>query len=79
LRLLSPAESTDVGAYRGARSSTTGRGDILTASATDLMTENAADNGSRDGPGNTDIASLLSDLLALDPAFLLRCGDHRPN
>ena len=48
LRLLS---TTDVGAHRGPCDSATDSGDIVTASATDLVTENAADYGADNRPG----------------------------
>ena len=52
LRLLSPADAIDVGAHRGPRDCTTGSGDIVAASATDLVTENAADNRTDYRPWN---------------------------
>jgi hypothetical protein len=74
LRLLS---TTDVGAHRASCDSTTDGGDIITASATDLVTENAANYGADDRPRNVEIASILRDLFLLDPASLLGCSDHR--
>ena len=76
-RLLCAAVATDVGTHRGSRDSAAGSGDILTASATDLVTENAANDGAGNRPRNVDPASLLNDLLALDPASLLGCSDYR--
>ena len=54
-----------------------GSGHIPAASATDLVPEHAANHG----PGNRTryigrIAAILDDLLALDPAALLRRADH---
>jgi len=69
--------ATDVGTHRGPRDSATDRSEILTATATDLVTENAADYGAGDGPGDICFASLLNDLFALDPASLLGRSDHR--
>jgi hypothetical protein len=76
LHLLS-AVATDVGAHRGARHSAADSGDILTAPATDLVTENATDYGAGNRPGNVGAASILHDLFALDPASLLGWSDHR--
>ena len=76
MHLLSAA-AADVGAHRAPRDSAADSGDILTASATDLVTENAADDGAGNRPGNVDVASFLNDLFALDPASLLGWSDHR--
>src|SRR4029450_13477934 len=45
LHLLSAAAATDLGAHRASGDSATDRGDSLTASAADLMAENAAAHG----------------------------------
>ena len=74
LRLLS---TTDVGAHRAPCDSATDSGDIVTASATDLVTENAANYGADDRARNVELASILRDLFLLDPASLLGCSDHR--
>ena len=69
--------STDVSAHRGPRNSATDRREILTATATDLVTENAANYSAGNGPGDVGFASILNDLFALDPASLLGWSDHR--
>ena len=76
MHLLAAAVATDVGADRGPRDRATGRGDVLAAPATDLVTENAADDGARDGRRDVGAAAILHDLLALDPAALLGRSDH---
>jgi hypothetical protein len=75
--LLSAAVATDVGAYRAPHDSATDSGDIPAASATDLVTENAADDGADNRPRDVGAASFLNDLFTLDPASLLGGADHR--
>jgi hypothetical protein len=77
LHLLSAAVATDVGAHRAPCDNATDSGEISTASATDLVPENAADYGAGNRPRNVDAASLLHDLFALDPASLLGWSDPR--
>jgi hypothetical protein len=77
LHLLSAAIATDVGAHRGARYRTTDSSEILTASAADLVTENAANDGADSCPRNVKVASFLRDLFLLDPASLLGRSNHR--
>ena len=70
--------ATHICPYRRASHSATGSGDVPAASASDLMPENAADDCPNDRPGDIGpVASLFNDLLALDPATLLRRSDHR--
>jgi len=76
LHLLS-AVATDVGAHRGPSDSAADRGNILTASAADLVTEYAADDGAANSSRNVGAASLLHHLFALDPASLFGWSDHR--
>ncbi|MDO8596111.1 MAG: hypothetical protein Q7R45_05760, partial [Sulfuricaulis sp.] len=59
------------------RDSATEGGDILTRSATDLVTKNAANHGADNRPRSIDLAPILRDLFALDPASLLGCSAHR--
>ena len=75
LRMLGDGSQNHTSATRGA--SITDGGDIVTASATDLVTENAANYGADDRPRNVELASVLRDLFLLDPASLLGCSDHR--
>lgn len=74
---LSIAAATDIGAHRGPRYSPAGSGDILTPSASDLVTQNAADDGAGNRSGNIDAASFLGDFFAFDPASLFGRADHR--
>src|SRR5688572_27402143 len=67
----------DVGANRSACHSATDGGDILTASATYLVTENAANDGANNRTGNIGTATRLRNLFALDPAALSRCTQDR--
>src|ERR1700687_3920894 len=71
------AAAADLRAHPGPRDGATGGREILTVSATDLVTENAADHGAGNGCGNVGAASILSDLLVLHPAALLRWSHHR--
>ena len=75
----SETETTDVGAYRRPRDGAAGSGDILAASAADLVPENAANDGAGDCCGNVRGTALLSDLFTLDPAALLGCPNYRPD
>src|SRR5688572_6325537 len=69
LRLLSAdAEATDLGTCCATHDGATDRGNILTASAPDLVAEHATDHRADERPGNADFASILSDLFLLDPA-----------
>src|SRR5437867_2063317 len=78
LRVHLSAATTRVGADRGSSDSATGRGDVPAASASDLVTQNAANHAADDRPRNVGaVASIFNDLLALDPATLLRGADHR--
>ena len=54
------AVATDVGADRGARDRATGGGDVLAAPAADLVTEDAANDGARDGRRHVGAASILT-------------------
>jgi hypothetical protein len=76
IRLLSVV-AADIGAHRGSRDSATGSREILSASATNLMAQNAADDRAGNRTGNVGVASILDDLFALDPASLLGWSDHR--
>ena len=75
--LLSSLVPADVGSYRGPRDGAAGGGEILAAPSTDLMTNNAANDGAEDCPGHVGSAAILNHLFALDPASLLRWPDHR--
>ena len=74
LHLLS---TTNVGAHRGPCGSATDSGDIVAASATDLVTKDAADDCADNRSRDVDLASLL-DWLLLDPASLLGSRDNCP-
>lgn len=73
---LSTIVSAHVGADRGPCNCAAGRGDILTASAPNLMAENAANDGSDNCPRYIGATTLLNDLLAFDPASLFRGTEH---
>ena len=74
---LGPA-ATDVRADRRACHGAAGGCNVATASASDLMAEHAANDGTRDRTRNVGrVASFFDDLLALDPAALFRRTDHR--
>jgi hypothetical protein len=77
LNLLSAAVAADVGAYHAPHDSATDSGGIPAASAADLVTENAADDGADNRSGDVGVASFLRDLFTLDPASLLGRADHR--
>ena len=65
-----------VGPYHCAAGRADARGKILPPAATYLMTEDAANDASRDGAGNIDAGSASVDDLTLDPAALLRRSHH---
>src|SRR6202011_1296351 len=69
-----------VGADRGSRYSTAGRQHVPPATATDLVPEHAADDRANYRAGHVRRRlRWLDDLLALDPAALLRRTDHHAN
>src|ERR1700730_14241201 len=73
------AASTRVGADSRARDRAAGSGNVSASSASDLVTENAADDRAGDRTGHIGIAA---DPFTLDPATLLRRTDdcaHRSN
>ena len=76
VNLLPTIIAAHVGAHRGPCDCAAGRGDILTASAPNLMAENATDDGPDDRPGDIDATTLLNNLLAFDPASLLGGAKH---
>ena len=76
MRLLGTTVATDAGAQRRAGDGATGSGNILTAAATDLMPENAANHCPNDCTRNIGAASILNDLFLLDPAAALSRAKH---
>src|ERR1700694_1850479 len=62
---------------RGTGDSAASCRDVPTASATDLVAENAADDPADDCARNVGAAAIFDDLLALDPATLLGRADDR--
>ena len=77
LPLLSTGVAPDVGAHRGPGDSATDGGNVIAASVTDLVAENAANEGAGNRPGNVSAASLLRDGFVLYPASLLGRCNHR--
>ena len=77
ISLLRATIATDIGAHCCPRDGATGSGDILTASATNLVAQNAANDGAGNRSGNVGVASIRNDLFALDPASLFGWTDHR--
>jgi hypothetical protein len=75
-RFLSAAVATDIGAYRGPGDSAADRSKIVTASVSNLVPENTADDCSGNRAGN-GVVSTLCHLFALDPASLSWWPDHR--
>src|SRR2546430_675607 len=71
------AATAHVRAYRGSGNSSASGGDVPAASAADLVPENPADDPADDCPRNIGATAIFDDLLALDPAALLRRSDHR--
>src|SRR4029079_12822290 len=69
--------ATDLRAQRTARYGTADCGDVTGASAADLMAENAADDRTGNRSRNIRRATILGDLLLLDPASLLGRSNHR--
>ncbi|MFZ0488139.1 MAG: hypothetical protein WAL83_14170, partial [Arenicellales bacterium] len=65
-----------ISAHRGPGDSPADRGDALTASSNNLVAENAADDGADNCTLNVRTASLLRDLLAVDPTPLLGGTEH---
>ena len=75
---VDPARTpADIGADRGSGDSTTGRRDVLPTTAADLVPEHAADDRANDRARYVRRRLRgLDDLLALDPAALLRRTNH---
>ena len=66
-----------IGADGIAGDSTSGSGQILATPATNLVTENATDQGTGDAGGNIGVATSLGrHLFLLDPAALFLLPDH---
>ena len=76
--LVSPIAAR-IGAHRCPRDCAAGRGNILTASAPNLMAEYAANDGPDDRAGHIDATTFLNDLFAFDPASLFGCAEHGAN
>src|SRR5258708_25611153 len=74
---LLSAFATDVRADRAARERAADGCDVLAASAANLVTEDSAQDPADDRAADVGLAAILHDLLALDPAALLRWADHR--
>ena len=71
--------TTHVGPERTARNRATRRCDVASASAADLMAENATDHGAGDRATDIGPAAIGYDILPLDPAPLLGRSDDRMN
>lgn len=74
--LLSAPGATDVGTEQTTSDNTTGRGEILSTSGANLVSQDAPNDGTGNRSWNIGIALLLNHLFALDPAALLRRSDH---
>ena len=75
LRLL--LSTTDLGAYCAPCNGATDSGDVVTASAADLVTKNAANDRADNRPGNVDLVLCLGNLFLCDPAALLGSSGYR--
>src|SRR5437773_4598704 len=77
LRVPTAAAATRIGADCGARDCAASGGHIPAASAADLMSQHASDDAADDRTRNigTAAAPVVGNLLALDPAAVLRRAD----